>query len=125
VNVISALKANLDEKARRDKRSSSLSNIFLLNNYHFIFKSVSNSQLANEVGPHAIAMYQDWVNEQLKIYRSSWDKLLDYLIEDRFKQSTRDKLASLLHSKETAIIKARFNVRYTTLIREVNESTDI
>jgi len=111
VIVITDLKANLDEKARRDKRSSSLSNVFLLNNYYFILKNCGNSELADEIGPKAITTYQTWVDEQREIYRASWSKVLDYLIEDKYKNTTKDKLKGPLASKTVSEIKSRFQVR--------------
>jgi hypothetical protein len=49
VRVLSDLFENLEAKAKKAKRSS-LAHIFLLNNYHFIWKTIKQSNLLAEVG---------------------------------------------------------------------------
>jgi exocyst complex component 7 len=104
--VLANLKENLDEKARKE-RNKTLANIFLLNNYYFVLKSLdgSGSVLGSEVGARAIQSYRGWVDEQRELYRSTFDPIMDYLDEDKYKM----KDTKTLGSKDKTTLKSRFS----------------
>eukprot|EP01122_Echinamoeba_exundans_P011924 TRINITY_DN4892_c0_g1_i1.p1 TRINITY_DN4892_c0_g1~~TRINITY_DN4892_c0_g1_i1.p1 ORF type:complete len:819 (+),score=195.76 TRINITY_DN4892_c0_g1_i1:23-2458(+) len=106
VSVLANLKENLDEKARKE-RNKTLANIFLLNNYYFVLKSLdgSGSVLGSEVGARAIQSYRGWVDEQRELYRSTFDPIMDYLDEDKYKMKDTKSLGS----KDKTTLKSRFS----------------
>jgi hypothetical protein len=81
VAVLTGLKENLDEKARKDKKVASLANVFLLNNFHFIWRSVENSELAPELGQRSAEVYRSWADEQKEAYRARYAPVLPCFIE--------------------------------------------
>lgn len=106
VLILANLKENLDEKARKEKNKT-LANIFLLNNYYFVLKSLdgAGSLLGGEVGTRGIQSYRGWVDEQRDIYRATFDKIMDYLDEEKHKL----KDAKALSKKDKTALKARFS----------------
>lgn len=123
VEVIEGLKSNLEAKAKKAERktvvqasaalvrssatsSSALANVFLINNFYFIWKSVSTNQnLSEAVGADFVNSYSNWVEEQKSIYRKSWEKSISYLLDDTYKASKGLTQGS---SKAFQLIKSRF-----------------
>lgn len=102
------LKDNLDEKARKEKNKT-LSNVFLLNNYYFVVKSLdgANNQLGSEVGSRAMQQCRSWVDEQRDTYRATIDTLTEYLNEDKYRDKIKETRS--LGKKEKAVLKGRFS----------------
>lgn len=67
VRVLSDLFENLEAKAKKAKRSS-LAHIFLLNNYHFIWKTIKQSNLLAEVGESTLREYFNLYEKEKKAY---------------------------------------------------------
>ena len=109
ITVLSNVKENLEEKARKEKNRV-LANMFLLNNFHFILKNVegNNNLLGSEVGTRAVQAYRGWVDEQREAYRTSLDPLTDYLNEDKYRDKLKDTSKSF-GSKEKTVLKGRFS----------------
>jgi len=80
VNVLGHLKHNLESKAKREKKSS-LANIFLLNNYHYMLKTIRMSEIVSVMASASkfLAEYEKLFDEQMDIYVSSWNKAADYV----------------------------------------------
>lgn len=124
VEVIEGLKSNLEAKAKKVERktvvqasaalvrgsgttsASALANVFLINNYYFIWKSVSTNQnLSDAVGTEFVNSYSNLVEDQKVIYRKSWEKSISYLLDDTYKSS---KGLAAGGSKTNQLIKTRF-----------------
>jgi hypothetical protein len=123
VEVIEGLKSNLEAKAKKAERktvvqasaalvlsnsssASSLANVFLINNYYFIWKSVSsNPDLSEVLGSEFVQTYSNWVEEQKTVYRKSWEKPVSYLLDDTYKNN---KSLGTAGSKGYSITKSRF-----------------
>jgi hypothetical protein len=123
VDVIDGLKLNLEAKAKKAERktvvqasaalvissatsASSLANVFLINNYYFIWKSItSDHNLSEAVGPEFIQSYSNWIEEQKAVYRKSWEKPISYLLDDTFKSN---KALGTNTSKAHTLTKSRF-----------------
>lgn len=123
VDVIDGLKANLETKAKRAERktvvqasaslvvssatsSSALANVFLINNYYFVWKSFnSNQNLTNAAGNEFVTQWANWVEDQKAIYRKSWERTVSYLLDDTYK-TNKAFLAG--GAKTNGITKSRF-----------------
>ncbi|XP_049848693.1 exocyst complex component 7-like [Schistocerca gregaria] len=119
VSVIAALKENLIQKTKKGGKkqggafyslqtssgTTALSNIFLLNNYHFICKNVQNSALCDEIGKEVCAEYFEWMNEQQELYRQSWNSILGHISWDLPKDRSGSKKGG--GSKVKASIKSK------------------
>lgn len=107
-SAINKLKENLELKAKKAEKKnvaqvstsiiyssatslSALSNIFLINNYYFILKSISNQPISLEIGDTIIEEYSNLFEEQKDVYKQSWSKILNYLSEDNNKTSLNTK----------------------------------
>jgi len=90
------------------KKKSALSNIFLVVNYYYIWKNVKSSKLKEEIGDD-LEILNSWVEEQKEIYRKTWNKALEYILDEEFKGKAKDRIkARIMGGKQNAIIKARF-----------------
>lgn len=123
VETIEGLKANLEAKARKAERktvvqasaalvrssatsSAALANVFLVNNFYFIWKSVSSNQnLSEAVGTEFVNSYSNWVEEQKVIYKKSWERPISYLLDDTYRANKGITPGS---SKAYQLIKTRF-----------------
>jgi hypothetical protein len=73
VRILGELKENLANKAKKEKKSD-LSTIFLLNNYHYIQKTIQNSELWSLI-PNRAAFLDEYaraINEQRDIYKARY-----------------------------------------------------
>jgi hypothetical protein len=123
VETIEGLKTNLEAKAKKVERknvvqastalvissatsSSTLANVFLINNYYFIWKSVSSHEnLSTAVGPDFVNSYSNWIEDQKTVYRKSWEKPVSYLLDDTYKSN---KALGSGGSKAHSLTKSRF-----------------
>jgi len=102
VDVLDGLKTNLEAKAKKAERktmvqaalvsssssAAALANVFLVNNYYFIWKSVTaHPNLTDAVGNEFIQIYANWIEEQKAVYRKSWEKPVSYLLDDTYKSN--------------------------------------
>jgi hypothetical protein len=67
VRVMSDLFENLQAKAKREKKPA-LAHIFLLNNCHFIYKTIKNSNFFSEVKEQLVLEYQNQCKAQKEAY---------------------------------------------------------
>lgn len=120
VDVLDGLKTNLEAKAKKAERktmvqaalvssstsASALANVFLVNNYYFIWKSVtSHPNLTDAVGNEIIQIYANWIEEQKAVYRKSWEKPVSYLLDDTYKSN---KALGSGTPKAHSLTKSRF-----------------
>ncbi|XP_071797550.1 exocyst complex component 7-like isoform X1 [Asterias amurensis] len=110
--VLGALSLNLDQKAKTYS-DQYLGAIFLLNNYHYILKSLERSELMKLViisTPDIETHYADIIREQKKEYSKSWNKVLFHILEVNKPMSTQrvTQDASKLKDRERQQIKDKF-----------------
>lgn len=89
---------------------TTLRSIFRLNNYHYILKTLQNSELLNLVAlvePQCDKMYNDQIMEQKKLYSQSWSKVLHYLNHEDVPLSVIQ--AGKLRDKDRQLIKDKFS----------------
>ncbi|XP_037794907.1 exocyst complex component 7-like isoform X1 [Penaeus monodon] len=89
---------------------TTLRSIFRLNNYHYILKTLQNSELLNLVAlvePQCDKMYNDQIMEQKKLYSQSWSKVLHYLNHEDVPISVIQ--AGKLRDKDRQLIKDKFS----------------
>jgi len=93
VTVIDGLRSNLETKAKGYKRAT-LSMIFLLNNYHYILKTVlANPQLNELIGKEIEPKFKEMVALMSSDYLATWKKAIEYLLEVNAGRSTSTKIA--------------------------------
>lgn len=112
--TLSALGLNLTIKAETYS-DPTLRPVFMLNNYHYILKSLKRSGLLDlihtwnkDVGQY----YEDRINEQKKLYSESWSRVMHYITEVHEPISQQRILAmetSKLKDKEKQNIKDKFS----------------
>ncbi|XP_077980769.1 exocyst complex component 7-like isoform X2 [Glandiceps talaboti] len=81
--VLGALGLNLDQKTKT-YADSHLGAIFLLNNYHYILKSLQRSgmiKLIKKNNSNVENYYEETILEQKRQYSKSWSKVLTYILE--------------------------------------------
>jgi len=107
IGVLSYLRNNLESKAKREKKSS-LANIFLLNNYHYMLKTIRTSEIISVISGanQFLEEYEKLFDEQLAIYSSSWDKAADYITITVDDKRITGRLPS---SKEKKFIKNKLD----------------
>ncbi|XP_030840081.1 exocyst complex component 7 isoform X2 [Strongylocentrotus purpuratus] len=110
--VLGALSLNLDQKAKTYS-DQYLGALFLLNNYHYILKSLQRSGLLKLVvlsNPDIETHYEDIIKEQKREYSRSWNKVLAYILEVNKPVGTQRLAqdAAKLKDKERQQIKDKF-----------------
>ncbi|XP_022092388.1 exocyst complex component 7-like isoform X2 [Acanthaster planci] len=110
--VLGALSLNLDQKAKTYS-DQYLGAIFLLNNYHYILKSLERSELMKLVlvsTPDIESHYADVIRDQKKEYSKSWNKVLSHILEVNKPMSSQRMAqeAAKLKDKERQQIKDKF-----------------
>jgi exocyst complex protein 7 len=68
--VIEALLVDIEIKAKGYKKSV-FSSVFLLNNYHYILKSIRASELSDVVEEPVLAQISKLLSKQMDIYKST------------------------------------------------------
>ncbi|CAH1274438.1 EXOC7 [Branchiostoma lanceolatum] len=111
--VLGALQLNLENKAK-GYDDPALTAIFLLNNYHYILKSLKSSGLlrvvvlqTGDIEEH----YEDIIREQKRLYSKSWSGVLRHVLEISGKTVSQQRAApqmGKLKDKERQTIKDRF-----------------
>ncbi|XP_072167863.1 exocyst complex component 7-like [Diadema setosum] len=110
--VLGALSLNLDQKAKTYS-DQYLGAMFLLNNYHYILKSLQRSGLIKLVvlsNPDIESHYEEIIKEQKKEYSKSWNKVLAHILEVNKPVATQRLApdAAKLKDKERQQIKEKF-----------------
>eukprot|EP00698_Gefionella_okellyi_P016963 TRINITY_DN4906_c0_g1_i2.p1 TRINITY_DN4906_c0_g1~~TRINITY_DN4906_c0_g1_i2.p1 ORF type:complete len:599 (-),score=161.07 TRINITY_DN4906_c0_g1_i2:1079-2875(-) len=83
VNVLRALEGNLEMKAKQYGAKQAMATcVFLLNNYHYILKSVRDRDMLNDVGTTVVNYYERLVSKQMANYSQSWKKALEIITEN-------------------------------------------
>ena len=80
MSAIDYLKTNLEQRAKNYKKPT-LTTIFLLNNYHYILKTVLNSSLNDVVGKELEPRYKELITTMSEDYQATWKKAIEYLLE--------------------------------------------
>lgn len=81
--TLSALGLNLTIKAETYS-DPTLRPVFMLNNYHYILKSLKRSGLLDLIhtwNKDVGQFYEDRINEQKKLYSESWSRVMHYITE--------------------------------------------
>ena len=81
--ILNYLRANLESKAKTYD-STTLGIIFLLNNYHYVHKTLaakSNNKLGDLVAKGTAASYGECVANQHKVYLNRWNKVVKHIDE--------------------------------------------
>eukprot|EP01125_Pyxidicula_operculata_P006142 TRINITY_DN2138_c0_g1_i1.p1 TRINITY_DN2138_c0_g1~~TRINITY_DN2138_c0_g1_i1.p1 ORF type:complete len:728 (-),score=141.43 TRINITY_DN2138_c0_g1_i1:256-2439(-) len=123
MRVLENLIQNLENKARKDKTSQALSNIFRLNNFYFISKKVSTTSLGEVINQSSINFFENTFEKEYDLYMDSWGKAKAYL-EDDWQPSGGLKgkvTTAITRSKPNQVIKDRFS-GFNSEIKELFES---
>ncbi|XP_047327680.1 exocyst complex component EXO70A1-like [Impatiens glandulifera] len=79
MRIMEALQANLDTKSKQ-YRDPSLTQLFLMNNIHYIVRSVRNSEAKDLLGNDWVQIHRRVVQQHANQYkRITWTKILKYL----------------------------------------------
>ncbi|KAI8500978.1 PREDICTED: exocyst complex component 7-like isoform X4 [Branchiostoma belcheri] len=111
--VLGALQLNLENKAK-GYDDPALTAIFLLNNYHYILKTIKSSGLLQVVvlqTSDIVEHYEDIIREQKRLYSKSWSGVLRHILEISGKTVSQQRAApqmGKLKDKERQTIKDRF-----------------
>lgn len=109
VSILQVLQSNLEQKANSYKNSS-LSSIFLINNYHYMIKSIKSSNLVDALGGIIIHHFESLFLEARKAYKDfTWTKLLSHISLDLNKELVTKVASGELNSNTKKAIKAKFD----------------
>lgn len=112
--TLSALGLNLTIKAETYS-DPTLRPVFMLNNYHYILKSLKRSGLLDLIhtwNKNVGQFYEDRINEQKKLYSESWSRVMHYITEVHepiSQQRIQAMENSKLKDKEKQNIKDKFS----------------
>nr|XP_022317567.1 exocyst complex component 7-like isoform X1 [Crassostrea virginica] len=110
--TLSALGLNLSIKAETYS-DPTLRPVFMLNNYHYILKSLRRSGLLDLIhtwNKDVGQFYEDRINEQKKAYSESWSKVMHYITEVH-EPISQQRIHALESSKEKLKDKERQNIK--------------
>ncbi|XP_066291723.1 exocyst complex component 7-like isoform X3 [Branchiostoma lanceolatum] len=104
--VLGALQLNLENKAK-GYDDPALTAIFLLNNYHYILKSLKSSGLlrvvvlqTSDIEEH----YEDIIREQKRLYSKSWSGVLRHILEISGKTVSQQRAAPQMGKVRSILI---------------------
>ncbi|XP_048763303.2 exocyst complex component 7-like [Ostrea edulis] len=110
--TLSALGLNLSNKAET-YNDPTLRPVFMLNNYHYILKSLRRSGLMElihtwnkDVGQY----YEDRITEQKKQYSESWSRVMHYITEVH-EPISQQRIQAMISSKERLKDKEKQNIK--------------
>ncbi|KAK3090620.1 hypothetical protein FSP39_013185 [Pinctada imbricata] len=112
--VLSALGLNLSNKAETYS-DPILRHVFMLNNYHYILKSLKRSgvlELIHTWNKDVGQFYEDQIHEQKRLYSQSWSKVLHFVLEMNepiSQQRIQQMETSKIKDKEKQNIKDKFS----------------
>lgn len=117
IDVLAALLNNLENKAKGYKKTSStldksatkpiLASIFLINNYHYIVKSLrANTGLLNVIGKDFEGKVEKKMNEELDTYQQSWKPFIGNLMDTTYIKN--GAVSTSLSKAEKQAIKDKF-----------------
>ncbi|KAF9927380.1 exocyst complex component exo70 [Linnemannia zychae] len=116
-DVLEALVQNIDAKSKFYKKGSPLTQLFLLNNYFYISKSVRttpglleviNGLDAANVSPNNLssAIYERPLKQNVDFYQDNWKSCIEHLMDVTYVQD--GGLQQVLNSSQRQIIKDKF-----------------
>ncbi|KAJ3092877.1 Exocyst complex component 7 [Quaeritorhiza haematococci] len=108
-DVIEALTTNLESKAKGYTKSKqpTLGVVFLLNNYHYIYKTIhSQTRLLQMLGPGVDEKYSKLVTKQKEAYQDSWKPLVEHLMDQTYIQG--GVIQKTLTKAQREIVKDKF-----------------
>lgn len=107
LDVLDALNSNLESKSRQYKKSV-VASIFLLNNYHYVYKSIrSHPKLLSVVGKEIEVKYEKLYLKSKDSYLDSWKPILERLMsimvipKDHLKTSEKNSIKDKLKDFNT------------------------
>lgn len=114
--VIEALLVDVEIKAKGYKKVV-FSAVFLLNNYHYIFKSLKSSELSDAIESTVLSQISRLLSKQMDIYKSTyvialiyrWVPCVQFLMDSTNIQD--GAIDNSLNVKQRDGIKERFKVR--------------
>ncbi|KAI8928584.1 Cullin repeat-like-containing domain protein [Entophlyctis helioformis] len=105
--MVESLLTDLETKSKGYKRPT-LTTLFLLNNYHYILKSIKGTKsLAESIGPDVLDSLEKSIKRQLDVYRNSWMPIIEHLM-DTTKISDQGKIVTSLSKAQRETIKDKF-----------------
>ncbi|XP_062575861.1 exocyst complex component 7-like [Saccostrea cucullata] len=110
--TLSALGLNLSNKAETYS-DPTLRPVFMLNNYHYILKSLKRSGLLDLIhtwNKDVGQFYEDRINEQKKSYSESWSRVMHYITEVN-EPISQQRIQAMESSKERLKDKEKQNIK--------------
>ena len=104
--IVEALLTDLETKSKGYKKPI-LANIFLLNNYHYVFKGISTTKLSENIVASLLDTVDKSIKKQLDLYRASWMSIVEHLM-DTTKISDQGKIVVQLSKQQRDAVKEKF-----------------
>ncbi|KAF9355141.1 exocyst complex component exo70 [Mortierella sp. NVP85] len=116
-DVLEALVQNIEAKSRFYKKGHALSQIFLLNNYHYISKAVRttpglleiiNGPDSANVPPNSLtsAIYDRPLKQNVDLYQDNWKTCVEHLMDVTYVQD--GGVQQVLNSNQRQMVKDKF-----------------
>jgi len=108
--LIKALQKNLTEKSKTyGNNRKSLEYIFMLNNFHYILKTVSGTDLEAACGQEVMDGLRTHIERYKKLYeKASWEKVREFIDVSRLRSDYFTDKVDNLSTKEKKPIKNRY-----------------
>ncbi|KAJ8323269.1 exocyst complex component exo70 [Batrachochytrium dendrobatidis] len=103
--MIEALVTDLEIKSRGYKKST-LTTLFLLNNFHYILKGLKSCRLVDNLNSDTLDMVEKSIKKQLDVYRSSWMPLIEHLMDTT--KISDQRIVTILSKPQREAVKERF-----------------
>ncbi|KAL2915192.1 exocyst complex component exo70 [Polyrhizophydium stewartii] len=103
--MIESLLTDLDIKSKGYKKPT-LTTLFLLNNYHYIHKSIKSCKLAEFAAPEVVDSIEKSIKKQLDVYRNSWMPVIEHLMDTT--KISEQKIVTAMSKQQREAVKERF-----------------
>jgi exocyst complex component 7 len=97
---------DIDTKSKGYKKSA-LSNLFILNNSHYVLKSLKGTKVVDAIEKGSCAEIEKTIKKQLDLYRDSWMPILNHLV-DQTKISDNGRIVTTLSKQQRDAVKENF-----------------
>jgi hypothetical protein len=114
--LLKGLTDDIDAKSKGYKKSA-LSNIFILNNSHYVLKYIKGTKVTESIDKNILSDIEKTMKKQLNLYSETWLPILNHLV-DQIKINENHRIVTTLAKQQKDTIKASFTVFIYILILE-------
>lgn len=115
--LLKGLGEDIDQKSKGYNKKPALSNLFILNNSHYIIKSAKGTKIVDKA---TLLEIEKTIKKQLDNYRDSWMPLLNHLV-DQTKIGDNGRIVTTLSKQMRDAVKENFKVLFKKVTVEFQQ----